>query len=62
MSAIALYARPTPGFDERVAHALAMLRSAATDHAGAIVQATSLGAELLTQRQAAADQFAGQGI
>ena len=45
MSAIALYARPTPGFDERVAHALAVLQSAATDHAGAIVQATSLGAE-----------------
>jgi phosphoadenosine phosphosulfate reductase len=45
MSAIALYARPTPGFDQRVAHALAVLQSAATDHAGAIVQATSLGAE-----------------
>ena len=45
MSAIDLYARPTPGFDERVAHALAMLQSAATDHAGAVVQATSLGAE-----------------
>ena len=45
MTAIALYARPTPGFDERVAHALAVLQSAATDHAGAIVQATSLGAE-----------------
>ncbi len=45
MSAIALYARPTPGFDERVAHALAVLQSAATDHAGAVVQATSLGAE-----------------
>lgn len=45
MSAITLYARPTPGFDERVAHALAVLQSAATDHAGAIVQATSLGAE-----------------
>ena len=45
MSAIALYARPTPGFDERVAHALAVLQSAAVDHAGAILQATSLGAE-----------------
>jgi phosphoadenosine phosphosulfate reductase len=40
-----LYARPTPGYDGRVAHALAVLQSAATDHAGAIVQATSLGAE-----------------
>ena len=45
MTAIALYARETPGFDERVAHALAVLQSAATDHAGAIVQSTSLGAE-----------------
>ena len=45
MGAIALYARPTPGFEGRVAHALAVLQSAAVDHAGAIVQATSLGAE-----------------
>lgn len=45
MSAIDLYARATVGFDGRVAHALAVLQSAATDHAGAIVQATSLGAE-----------------
>ncbi len=45
MNAIDLYARPTPGFDSRVAHALAVLQSAATDHAGRIVQATSLGAE-----------------
>jgi phosphoadenosine phosphosulfate reductase len=45
MSAIALYARATEGFDSRVAHAVAMLQSAATEHAGRIVQATSLGAE-----------------
>ena len=45
MTAIALYARATAGFDGRVAHALAMLQSAATDHAGGVVQATSLGAE-----------------
>ena len=45
MPAIALYARETPGFAERVAHAVAMLQSAATEHAGRIVQATSLGAE-----------------
>ena len=45
MSAIALYAHATPGFDGRVAHALALLQSAATDHAGSIVQSTSLGAE-----------------
>ena len=45
MSAIALYAHATPGFDERVAHALALLQSAATQHAGSSVQSTSLGAE-----------------
>ena len=45
MGAIDLYARPTPGFDGRVAHALALLQSAAADAAGAIVQSTSLGAE-----------------
>jgi phosphoadenosine phosphosulfate reductase len=45
MSAIDLYARATPNHDERVAHALAVLQSAAVDHAGRIVQATSLGAE-----------------
>jgi phosphoadenosine phosphosulfate reductase len=45
MSAIDLYAREKPGFDERVAHAVAQLQSAASSHAGAIVQATSLGAE-----------------
>ncbi|MBX3606513.1 MAG: phosphoadenylyl-sulfate reductase [Piscinibacter sp.] len=45
MSAVDLYARATTGFDERVAHAVAVLQSAATEHAGRIVQATSLGAE-----------------
>ncbi|HJV95088.1 MAG TPA: phosphoadenylyl-sulfate reductase [Albitalea sp.] len=45
MSAIDLYARKTPGFDERLAHAEAVLRSAASEHLGRIVQATSLGAE-----------------
>jgi phosphoadenosine phosphosulfate reductase len=45
MSAVALYARATTGFDERVAHAVAVLQSAASEHAGRIVQATSLGAE-----------------
>jgi phosphoadenosine phosphosulfate reductase len=45
MTAIELYARATPDFDGRVAHAVAVLQSAATDHAGRIVQATSLGAE-----------------
>ncbi len=45
MSAIALYAHASTGFDERVAHAVAVLQSAASEHAGRIVQATSLGAE-----------------
>jgi phosphoadenosine phosphosulfate reductase len=44
-NAIGLYARATPGHAERVAHAVAMLQSAATDHAGRIVLASSLGAE-----------------
>ena len=45
MSAVALYARETPGFDGRVANALALLQRAATEHPGHVVQATSLGAE-----------------
>jgi phosphoadenosine phosphosulfate reductase len=45
MIAIDLYARRREGFDERVAHAVAQLQSATAEHAGAIVQATSLGAE-----------------
>ncbi len=45
MSAIALYARARPGFDGRVAHAVAQLRSAALAHGNRVVQATSLGAE-----------------
>ena len=44
-NAVALYARETTGFDARVAHAVTLLRSAATDHPDRIAQATSLGAE-----------------
>ena len=44
-NAIALYARETVGFEPRVASALALLRRAAAEHPGRIVQATSLGAE-----------------
>ena len=43
--AVALYARETPGFDARVASALALLQDAVAEHTGRIVQATSLGAE-----------------
>jgi phosphoadenosine phosphosulfate reductase len=45
MSAIALYARKTAQFDSRVANAIAVLKQAATEHAGTVVQSTSLGAE-----------------
>ena len=45
MSAISLYARATTGHDERVRHALRVLQEGALAHPGAIVQATSLGAE-----------------
>ena len=44
-NAIGLYARATAGFDARVASALALLRRAAEEHPGRVVQATSLGAE-----------------
>jgi phosphoadenosine phosphosulfate reductase len=44
-SAVDLYARLTPGFDERLLATIEMLKAAADDHAGRIVQATSLGAE-----------------
>ena len=43
--AIRRHARRTRGFDARVAHASALLREAAEDHAGRIVQVSSLGAE-----------------
>ena len=44
-NAVELHARKTPGFETRVAHALALLREAADEHAGHIVQASSLGVE-----------------
>lgn len=43
--AIDLYARPSADFETRLAHAQAVLIEAASEHAGRIVQATSLGAE-----------------
>jgi phosphoadenosine phosphosulfate reductase len=43
--AIARHARKTPGHEQRVAHALSLLRQAADAHRGRIVQATSLGVE-----------------
>lgn len=44
-TATALYARKTAGFDERVANARRLLARAAEAHPGAVVQASSLGAE-----------------
>jgi phosphoadenosine phosphosulfate reductase len=43
--AVALYARLTPGFDERLAQALTLLEQAAAAHPGRVVFTTSLGAE-----------------
>jgi len=45
MSAITLYARRTDGFEARLAHTINVLQAAAAEHAGSIVQSTSLGAE-----------------
>ena len=45
MSAIALYARETAGFQQRVDNALSVLRQAANEHLSQVVQSTSLGAE-----------------
>jgi phosphoadenosine phosphosulfate reductase len=45
MSAIALYARETPGFDIRHQQAVERLRTAVEQHPSTLVQATSLGAE-----------------
>jgi phosphoadenosine phosphosulfate reductase len=45
MSAVQLHARPSHDFDAKLAHTLERLRSAAAEHDGRIVQATSLGAE-----------------
>jgi phosphoadenosine phosphosulfate reductase len=45
MSAIALYARATQGFEQRLQATLAALHEAAAEFPGAVVQATSLGAE-----------------
>jgi phosphoadenosine phosphosulfate reductase len=45
MNAVQLNARPSADFESKLAHTIALLRSAASEHAGRIVQATSLGAE-----------------
>ncbi|HEU4460003.1 MAG TPA: phosphoadenylyl-sulfate reductase [Methylibium sp.] len=45
MSAIALYAKASADHDAKLAYAIELLHEAAEQHAGRIVQATSLGAE-----------------
>jgi phosphoadenosine phosphosulfate reductase len=45
MSAITLYATPSDDYEGKLAHTLAVLQSAASEYAGAIVQSTSMGAE-----------------
>ena len=45
MSAIDLYARHTPGFEDRLAHTVQVLKDAAAAHGGKAVQSTSLGVE-----------------
>jgi phosphoadenosine phosphosulfate reductase len=44
-SAIGLYARPSADFEAKLDATIELLKAAAEDHAGRIVQATSLGAE-----------------
>jgi len=44
-SAITLYAHPSADYGTKLEHTLALLRAAAAEHAGRIVQATSLGVE-----------------
>jgi phosphoadenosine phosphosulfate reductase len=45
VNAVALYAKPQPGFEQRLHVSMQLLAQAAAAHAGAIVQASSLGAE-----------------
>ena len=57
MSAIELYARARPGFDERAAAALEQLRAAIDRHPGTLVFTTSLGAFALQLDPAAFQDF-----
>jgi phosphoadenosine phosphosulfate reductase len=45
MSAIDLYARPSADFEAKLAETVALLKAAAAEHPGKVVQATSLGVE-----------------
>lgn len=44
-SAIALYARQTAGFEDRLARTVALLKQAHAEHGDGLIQSTSLGAE-----------------
>ncbi len=60
MSAISLYARPSPDFAQKLAHSLALLESSATEYSP-LTQASSLGAEdmVVTHLMYEADICAG---
>lgn len=45
MTAIGLYAKASPGYEAKLAYTVELLHEAAQEHAGRMVQATSLGAE-----------------
>jgi phosphoadenosine phosphosulfate reductase len=62
MNAVALYDRPSADFDARVAHAVVTLQAAASEHAGSIVQSTSLGVEDMVVTDLIARQQLGVAI
>ncbi len=62
MSAVTLYARATEGFEARVAHSVDVLRHAAAEHTGRVVQATSLGAEDMVITHMIARHYLGISI
>lgn len=63
MSAISLYARPSPDFAQKLAHSLSLLASSATEYSP-LTQASSLGAEdmVVTHLMYEADICAGMFV
>ena len=63
MSAIALYARPSPDFAHKLAHSLALLKAAAAEYSP-LTQASSLGAEdmVVTHLMHEAGLFSNAGV
>ena len=62
MSAVAIHARPSVGFEAKLAHTAALLASAAAEHGARIVQATSLGAEDMVITDLIARQHPGVAV